>query len=481
MKMRIVINKKPIMPTTTLRTVFSITGLVASFYCVISAINKHGIIGPVFLLPCMYTLLIWLLPNCNDIRLPGRLTFNMVIFGRYVILPVVYYANQKMSRFALNYDYMTYAVVLMLYEMFALFIVLNRTGYRCKLKIEKYENNNIDHGFIYMRLKYGPIIAMLIIAILGVLLYRNQSLVGGINLLSRNNLAEEVDPASNFVNVVWATLVVWVYVYFVMQCHERYLKRKNKKYFTYSLLLTIAIIIVSFISQTTISRWYTVVTTVTSLYLIMKLYPGNKRSVFLYVVVPAVILIFIASIYKNTYYLTTQESNLRTSFFELIDPTTVDTYFGGPVGVNNAIGTKISNSSIGLHSIVYDLTKNFPVLNRYIDVEKSVADAYTNYIHRYDQIIPLIGQSSIFFGYLLSPILTCISIYIFTKTDFIFYTNRKASAYMYAFISVWFALEIILNLKINASWMYNKVFPFAVIFWVTDRMSAVEQSDTSLS
>lgn|GEM_PF-497705 len=450
------------------RSILCILGFIITIYCFYRAVRVDTISCPLYLLPYFYTM--FMLFTTNNIKNvydePGIVTLNIVLFARYLLTPFVIYSFDRYSIFARNYDFINESVALMIYEQWACFITIQITGMKFKKKVVGYEYKN---KFKYLHLKNGILVSFLVIFILGLIITLYPSLVSNTFITYKKANSGEIEDISGAITILWSMLYIWLYVYGITKVHELYVKKNLKRrYVFFAIAFTILLILITFLGNKYITRWYTVVTTIASVVFLLKFFNKERKLIIVSIVVPAFIFITLLSIYKNSTYLV-GNSNLLKGFFDIFSATTVDSYFAGPVSVNNAIGTKTEYSYLGLHSIIYDLLKSFPVLNHYIDTSGSTVDAYSLYIQRSDQILPLIGQSAIYFGYLLSPILSIFSVIIVRYADYKFKISYSFRSYIYAFIAVWYALIMILNLKINVAWVYARIIPFAFILWVSDR------------
>ena len=68
-------------------------------------------------------------------------------------------------------------------------------------------------------------------------------------------------------------------------------------------------------------------------------------------------------------------------------------------------------------------------------------------------IIPLVGQSGIFFSWVLAPLLSCISVLLIRATDKKYVETTSYMKYIWGFVAVWFGLGTILNMTISLSWL----------------------------
>ena len=104
---------------------WEICNFVAFFYCIFASLNRQTEYG-FFLLPLVYSILFAICYKSRRLigKTPGATVIMGVMFCRYVVLPVVLCSSGELSKYANDYRYMVQAVIVMLYEMFAVFIVL---------------------------------------------------------------------------------------------------------------------------------------------------------------------------------------------------------------------------------------------------------------------------------------------------------------------------------------------------------------------
>ena len=190
----------------------------------------------------------------------------------------------------------------------------------------------------------------------------------------------------------------------------------------------------------------------------------HKNRVFLAICVPGILLIAFATLVKNAGYVVGQGS-VSNSWIELLRSEAFDSYFAGPVNVNNIFYIEELNKT-NITTIINDALNNMPIVNHYFNKAET-----TNYLHNLlagrilgdstgDQIVPLIGQSYIYFGALFSPLLSILSVILVRLFDYKFRQNNSYLTFVYAFCSIWFGVEAMaLNLTICLSWFYVRIIP----------------------
>lgn len=438
-----------------------IVAIISAFMAIFSNIEYS-----LWILPLTYAIGMFLLGNKNLIKFtPGIITLNIVMFMRYAVLPLIMYIDgSPMSKYSPQLDYMQEAIIVMWVELIVILATLFFTGLYYKNRYPLLESDNKPIQFNQM--KYGSIICILGVGLCVAMIIRYPHLIGGMELLTQGYLSNEVDisSVSGVVGIIWKAWTIWLGIYFIYL-----IKQKNLKggWLTFFILVGIGLIVlISFIGQTTISRWYSVVTFCAVYFCVIRIFPEKRVHVTRLTMIPAIILLLIVTIYKNTAYLDTEDGMLRY-INEIFDVSTLNSYFAGPFNVNNAIHMKETHS-LNLSSVFYDLLRNFPIINHYIDVSSSTVGAYANYLGRGDQILPIVGQSMIYFGYLFTPLLSIISIILVRFFDYKYLKSTSIDIYIYAFTACWIGLATILNFTICVSWFYVTIVPAFLLVKLTE-------------
>jgi hypothetical protein len=420
----------------------------------------------------------FLLGHNNVVRFtPGIVTVNIVMFMRYIVLPFAMYLDgNPTSKYSVQTEYMQEAIIIMWVELIAIFLTLYFTGIRYQVRYSVLALNSQSLQFNTM--KYGSVISIVGVVLCLGMIIRYPHLIGGIELITQGYLSEDVDisSVSGVVGIVWKAWTTWLGIYFIYL-----LKKRNLRggWLTFFLLFGMALIVLlSFIGQTAISRWYTVVTFCSIYFCVIKMFPDKRARITKLTVIPTAILLLVVTIYKNTAYLETKDGMLRY-VNELFDVSTLNAYFAGPFNVNNAIHLK-EVKTIGFSSSFFDLLRNFPIVNHYIDVSKSSVETYALYLGRGDQILPLVGQSMIYFGYFLTPILSIISIICVRVADHKYFTSTSIDIYIFAFTACWLGLVTILNFTICVSWFYVTIIPAFLLAKITEMTGTYRVNNDAL-
>ena len=74
----------------------------------------------------------------------------------------------------------------------------------------------------------------------------------------------------------------------------------------------------------------------------------------------------------------------------------------------------------------------------------------------------------IYFGYLLTPLLSIISVIMVRVLDYRYLRSTSIDVYIYAFTACWLGLATILNFTICISWFYVTIIPAYLLIKLTE-------------
>ncbi|RIN66485.1 hypothetical protein, partial [Staphylococcus simulans] len=140
--------------------------------------------------------------------------------------------------------------------------------------------------------------------------------------------------------------------------------------------------------------------------------------------------------------------------------TDLQLYFSGITNVAHAVETKITFVPFNFDAIFSDLLKNVPIINK---VFESSSSALVNYNEMFynrilisDQILPNIGQGFLYFGPLLAPIFSVISVIVVMILDKqIFKSDSVFEVYIITYLCLKFALFYMSNMTIQIAFFTN--------------------------
>lgn len=463
------INKKAKVINTIL-----ILDIIGAFFCIIKSFSLPRY--SFWILPFIYTIcLIFAQTNRKmTIKNMGSLILNITMSLRYVALPVIYYATNELSRFTKNYNNLENALWLMLYEMVVLMIVLEISARRYNYKDLSFTEVKNQ---TYLKLRYGTTISIIIFVIVLGLAVSYKNLAAGFNVILTGSLEQSINTVNNnILDILWETLSTWFYVYLIIQEGSKYERDQQSIHSTISIIYTFIFILLTFIQSVAFSRWYTIISAVAAIACLLKMFPHNRKKIVYSIIIPTILLLILITTYKNAGFVV-GETKFTDSLTDIFSSSNFDSYFAGPVNVSNAIGVKGKYLNLGIHTFINDMFNNMPIINHYMDITKTTVYAFNAYIGRIwngagDQIMPLVGQSVIYFGYIFAPLMDTFVVLLMRKFDYLFSKSKSYMMYFYAFVAIWFSVEpMMLNFTINISWFYIRVIPFAIIFLLTDKMA----------
>lgn len=448
------------------------------YNCVIAVLAAYSIYlshisiikEPYWLLPVSY---FFLFTICKKNRLeigktPGLTTLNIIAFLRFVLSPIVVLSSGIYGGFVMDYSNITEGIYLIVYEMISIFIAN-------EFFISKIKANNKNVKFRSFSFKKHNLTICVAIIILLILLYLDPTFVGGFGLITEGVIESELASGkrSSFLSVLWQALTTWTFVYLVFYQKYSYDKFKNKIHIYFSLVLSLGFILLTYIAQNRISRWYTVINTIAAIFLLLKLFPYDRKKVLMYISFPVLILITTATIYKNI----SEDASLSyDSAVSIVNSSDfLNTYISGPSSTNNSI-CLYKKGFVGIDYLPNDIISTTPIVNRYVDFKETTRYQYNDLIGRVfkgddgDQIIPLIGQGLVFFGPIFCVVFSILMVYFVRLFDVVFVNNNSTLSYIAAFVACWFGAEMCLNMTINLSWIYIRVLPMWGLFHIVNKM-----------
>ena len=278
-----------------------------------------------------------------------------------------------------------------------------------------------------------------------------------------------------YINIIWQSLCVWLYVCLIMNEKRKYDKVNSIKNVIVSLCYTYIFVLITFIENNDITRWYTFVSAFSALFLLIYLFNNHTKRIILLLLIPLASLMMLSTIIKNGGYVS--GDSVSSSIEGAFGSTSLDAYCNGLGNVNVVYKMTENNSDISFLNLPFDALTSMPIINHYLPKDMLSTIAFHKAIDRTDQIIPMIGQSYLYFGFILSPILTIISILFFRFLDFKFYIDYTYKKYVYSFFAIWFSIvPIALNLSIFFMWLYIRIIPFYIIMWLTNKKQLLNRN-----
>ena len=384
-------------------TIFLISTVISLY---IASNTEHLGYQNLFLLPLIYGIVYVLF--ITPIR--GRLNniyiyvFIAVSFSRYVLLPLLititkYYGGRS-STPPMDESFRT-AIYLMSYEMIIVFLFSYLIFRKYKAPINGCSIKYPKSTFVYL----------IFIGLSLLLSFMFPQSLKSFSFLKVSSDFADLGESSFFITIITYLLVTAKFLFFLLIMNffkKRYEKSKDKIYVILSLLFVLLNITIFFGNN----RADYIITTLASILLFFKLYPRFiKKSI-----IPLVIIAVIVTSFINE---NRNHSTLTGGEDGLLDITnTLQIYLAGPYNVAISIeAAKFNQNERNILHLGHELLRPVIGLNvilKQFDV-KSTSHFFNERIFYSDhmsQIVPMIGQGYFYLGFLLSPLIFLLYIWL---------------------------------------------------------------------
>lgn len=457
----------------TIRKIQILLGICSFTYCLS---YSETFAAPIWLLPLLYTIGVCLCKHNIVKLLPGIVTINILMLLRYVYAPFAYYQSGFINEMLSDFSHIDEAVYLMLYELLFVFIILEFTGIHTFEYIHSGDNvNKAKLSYLKSGKKLPLLLSVVFLLVYIGLTYK--SLGQGLSIFFSGSLDEmdEMDdlmePGQGYINIVWQSLTVWLYYYVIMKAKHIYERGNRLLPVSSAIAATVVFVILTFVDSTGITRWYTLVSAGACLACLLHLFPLYHKQICTAIIIPLAALMVYTSLVKNGgYEKGTNVSNETVN--GAFGATNIDVYCNGLGNVNAIFQFAYSSQEAGIQCLPYDLLRSMPIICHYLPKGKDSSSLFHKTVGRKDQIMPCIGQSMVYFGFLLSPLLSCLIILFIRKFDILFLYDFSYRKYSYAFTAIWVgAIIMSLNISLLFMWIYIRLIPFYLILSFTEKFA----------
>lgn len=422
-----------------------------SFF-IILFLNK-SFITPLPLLPLCYLLIILLFKNFIKKTLEYKSLFiiNIIIIIRYLLIPVLY----SIDSFTLfsnvpNYEVLNKSIALMIYELIITVVTIEIIT---KRKLNLYKGN--------LAKEYNVFGVIFLSFVFSIILFKPKVLERYSFILTADTLKSKyIEGFENSVFLLPVQLGYFVLIASIIHFSYKYYSEKNK-FIGLIMSLIFSMFFSMFIVGT--SRLSVIVPLITSLVVIGDIFSEYKRKIYLYSVFIVLFIIGLTSQLKsNTINIGIEYSFLENIHYQL------QVYFSGFMNVGYALDTRSLYSSFQTSSIINDLLKSVAYVNKLFQSNISAIDAFNIRIYNggleRDQILPMIGQGYLYFGFLLSPIFIVLNLCVII---FIEKWYSLSSSVMVKFVLMLCIVKLSLyqmsNMTILTSYFFNIIIPLLMI------------------
>lgn len=431
--------------------------LTSLFFIEIIPINmgyKYTYLLPLSFIICFF-LFLW--DVVIRYKSPYLIAFSVIAFLRYVILP---YA------LLLEGDYNGYSYIppdqaalqsaswMMVYEIIIVSFVINAFSKRMLNKLNKnysliVQKNNVTYSVSFF------------IFLLAILVIPQAS--EGISVFFNINWGINQEIGSNLVLFIRQCFIISKYfIYFAILSYVYNKKSLSKSKFIYILILFITLIIMSV--QIGANRKNIISDAFALFFLIIKVFPKRKYSSIIILMTVTLIMFSAFTIFRGSI---GQNDSLFSYIFSL---KMLQPYLLGEYNVALAIEAKeLLYNDFGIKNLLMDIfrpffgigamLKNIPVLRS----EELFAQRLSlGGFYRQDQIVPIIGQGFIYFGWILAPIFSVISAMVGIYCDTLY---KKSNSIESCFFSAYFAINLAQAMILNFTILINIITFRIGIIW----------------
>jgi hypothetical protein len=434
-----------------------------------------------WLIPTLFGMAYFFCPNIDAYsrRHLGMLMFNIVLIIRYLITPVSFVLGGFESTLNYSISEIGKATGLMIYEMIAvmLFVQLLSPLY--------YERRNHPVSSVSMkeRLKsvnaFVPLAVVVLTGVLVAIFYETVRSVFSFIFNTANvnfvDLGRKEGKAFEYVLILFVQLSTLFLCSLIIQ---HYYKKKAIRGFinNHEFFLMLAVI-VSTSSLVLYSSRSSVLFPMISGFSLMGLLFEEKKKRMKVIGAVVVVLVLAGLSYKKQFgFEQTADLITQRSVIYKELPDIFNQYFSGTFNVVGAIQTRSEfRDQFPLSNFVGDILSNIVIIGRGFRKDLNASKRF-NFIMSGDYfgatILPMIGLGYLYFGYLLSPLLSiCFATLLMWCDRKTGETDDVFSKYIFLYASIKAGLFMTSNAIILVPFFINYFFLVRVIIWVSRKIN----------
>lgn len=441
-----------------IRMLIFFSSLVASLSILFS---DEKLPGNLFLLPIIYSALILFIPSFTKLMFEniGLFALNISMVIRYLISPflISFQGVTHIRSIIPTVESYNLATNLMIYEVVIIFFVfqlLYKKFYTIEANskdfINEEKSKNIT-GWLFIAL-------CLLLALVYPEILSRYTFVFTAEQLKSKDLG--IDVAS-IIPLLFQLGILILTISLFNIIYKKYLKKNHYKYVVLAIITVV--LTSSFIMGT--SRFSIVLPLVTGLYMIFLLFNRHRKTISLISILAIFLVIILSSVLKSE---TINPSNSNDNFASNINDN-LQLYFSGVNNVAIAVETKRIYKPFQLESITGDITRNIALVNSFFQNDKSALNDYNVTFYgggfSRDQILPMIGQGFLYFGFILSPVFSVIILLCLMYFDSkILKTDNFFMLYIYVYIALKYGLFMMSNFTNLISFLTNNFLILFLLF-----------------
>lgn len=396
------------------------------------------------LLPLAFSLILLINTNVNT-KITSSVSALLIIgsyYLRMIVLPI-FYVLSNYDCLTLNENYMLYmnkASLLVIYEFSLVMFVCNLFFKKQENDFNKKEMVNISN--IYAKKKMLRIILILLLLIVGITFFIYPQFKSYFRFIFSDDREVIVSYSNNFQimrdtvpGVVYRIVILFVNILQILLpiilIKKIYTLKIStiKKFF---LSLFPIILIISICTPDTATSFFIALTIIIML---INLYPKQKKILFTGAIFVGIPIVFYALFLKAS---TSSNWNGTSSILQA--------YFSG---ISNVATAFLMPNSPNVKIIFSDILRSIPFLSYFFQNLTVSSNIFNNVLYgvvgSHSQIIPMIGQSLYYFGFILAPIIPMLSVLIALLLEKKYRQSSDIySKYLYLFMCIYFSLAPIL-------------------------------------
>lgn len=415
-----------------------------------------------WLLPISYGLL-FIITNMKAAvtRYVGIAALNVILIGRYLLLPAMSaisgtYFHSFTAKTSGTYN--SQAVVLLIFELFAVFLTMHFLVKRLdKFNIQKPDNQEIDA-------KRGIFIIVLILGVISFVLF--PAIRERTNILIPSGFTyTNLDTLSSIAYLLAANALP---VLLLLVITNEYLRDKAGQKVRQLMIVLIALINISvFYGPGRMSVLAQGLATLA----ILGTYKVTSRKVLAIILALTGLIIITLSAYR--WFGTSKVGIFYTRghefFTDQVISNMLQSYFGGPHMIATALRAREGFMiNAGIDTFINEILSTILFVRQVFPPSPELSTVIYNHLFGYTQgnsiIIPTLGQSYMYFGTLGAPILSILFCFLLYKAEMgVLKSKSIGEKYAFYLLAIWLALFPMQNLNLVTQTIFNKFLPLFLI------------------
>lgn len=374
--------------------------------------------GVIVLLPFAYLISYVILNSSrrNNSIIVTRVLLDIFLWIRLVLLPLLDLQEHSYhSLFANgNPDTMFTSICLCVYECIAISV-----AYAFLSRILVSSNTEIYTDKELMGAKKIYLVYILFALIVFLLIGRHLHLYDFVFKSIGNEIRkdETTDSMTLLIRQIISGGILFAFFYLTSELNNKHRIGTTSKYLNINILLALLMVCL-IVGERRTSQVYIAFA---SCWLLGNVYVVERKKIYTYIGLCAIVVLVLMTIYKHFYaflYDSYYEAIIHSQNSNVISVTAIDSYFYGIATIAKNINYA-SFSNLGVDGFAYDIMRNTFGLN-FITPRSmlTTSEAYNSFLYNgiqtHGYLLSSVGYSYIYFGFILSPILTIVNLCVAT-------------------------------------------------------------------